>query len=250
MPLDHPSPVSSIDPEEVAYYQRLADTWWDQTGPFWPLHRLNALRVEWLREQLSALFERDPEAVEPLAGLRILDIGCGGGILSESMARLGAVVQGVDVVEKNIRIAGLHAERSGLDIRYATVSAEQLAEQGLQYDVVLNMEVVEHVADLGGFMHACNRLVRPGGVHCIATINRNPLAGFVAIFGAEYVLGWLPKGTHRYRKLRRPAELRALLRAAGFREVAKSGVRVNPINRRMNLTRFMGINYMLMARKS
>ncbi|MGD8642890.1 MAG: bifunctional 2-polyprenyl-6-hydroxyphenol methylase/3-demethylubiquinol 3-O-methyltransferase UbiG [Chromatiales bacterium] len=239
--------ASSIDPQEVAHYERLAATWWDPTGPFWPLHRLNALRVDYLCEHLCAHFDRDPAREQPLTGLRLLDVGCGGGILSEAMARLGATVVGIDVVERNIHVAALHARQAGLAIDYRHTTAEALAEAGERYDAVLNMEVVEHVADLDGFMAACGALVADGGAMSVATINRNPLAWLVAIIGAEYVLRWLPRGTHQYRKLRRPDEVEHRLRAAGLNVVARSGVRVNPFRRSLHLTPFMGINYMLIA---
>jgi 2-polyprenyl-6-hydroxyphenyl methylase/3-demethylubiquinone-9 3-methyltransferase len=240
---------SSVDPQEAARYTALADTWWDPTGPFWPLHRLNELRVVYIREKLSQLFQRDPQTEHPLTGLRTLDIGCGGGILSESMAALGADVHGIDVVERNILIASHHSQQSGLPIHYQTVTAEALAEQGIQYDVVLNMEVVEHVANLAGFMAACTQLVRPGGVMFIATINRNLLSWITAIVGAEYVLRWLPRGTHQWRRFLKPRELEALFDNANMELIARQGVRVNPFTRRMALTDFLGINYMLVAIK-
>jgi len=241
--------AASVDPKEVAYYQRLAALWWTEDGPFWPLHRLNALRVEYLRRHICRHFDRDPTATRTLSGLRMLDIGCGGGILSEAVRRLGAHVTGVDVVEKNIHIARLHAQQAGLDIDYRAATAEALAARGEQFDMVLNMEVVEHVADLPGFMRACTTLVRPGGLMSIATINRTPIAWLVAIVGAEHVLRWLPKGTHHYRKLRKPQEVIALLNDADFAVLAQTGVRVNPFKRSLHLTRFMGVNYMLVAAK-
>ncbi len=240
----------SVDPQEVARYQALADTWWDRRGPFWPLHRLNELRVDYIRKVLCRLLHLDLSAERPLSGLHILDIGCGGGILSEAMARLGAKVHGIDVVEKNITVARLHAQQSGLDVRYNTHTAESLALQGVHYDVVLNMEVVDHVAHLPGFLQACNHLVRPGGIQVIATINRNPLSWLVAIVGAEYLLGWLPRGTHQWRRFPKPRELRRLLARDRLQIVAQTGVKVNPFTRRMALTRFMGVNYMLVAEKA
>ena len=238
---------SSIDPKEVAHYEQLAQTWWDPVGPFWPLHRLNELRVTYLRDQFCNYFDRNPDVDYPLSDLRILDVGCGGGILSESMAGLGAQVTGIDVVERNLQIATLHARQNSLPITYRHTTAEALAEQNERFDVVLNMEVVEHVADLQGFMAACGALVAEHGLMSVATINRNPLAGLVAIIGAEYILRWLPRGTHQYRKLRRPAEVEACLGDAGLDVVARTGVRVNPVRRSLHLTHFMGINYMLIA---
>lgn len=240
---------STIDPQEAAYYERLAATWWDTSGPFWPLHRLNGTRVAYLRQQLAAHFGRDPAAAEPLKGLLLLDIGCGGGILSEAMAKLGARVHGVDVVEKSIRIARMHTHQQSLAIDYRRATAEDLAASGRRYDAVLNMEVVEHVADLPLFLHACCTLVRPGALMVIATINRTLLSLLGAIVLGEYVLGWLPKGTHRWSKFPTPAELTALLAADGLTVTAKTGIRVNPLTRQFTLSRFTGINYMLTALK-
>jgi 2-polyprenyl-6-hydroxyphenyl methylase/3-demethylubiquinone-9 3-methyltransferase len=238
---------SSIDPDEAAHFRKLAQHWWDPEGPFWPLHRLNSLRVGYIRDHLAARFGRDPAALHPLAGLRVLDIGCGGGVLSEAVARLGAEVHGVDVVEQNIRIAERHAQTQGLAIRYEWSSAENLAERGETYDAVLNMEVVEHVADLPFFVASCVRLVRPGGVMVVGTLNRT-LASFLgAIVAAEYLLLWLPKGTHHWRKFPKPAELEALLERGGMRVIDRTGVGVNPFGWRFRLTRYMGINYMLVA---
>ncbi|WP_018952564.1 bifunctional 2-polyprenyl-6-hydroxyphenol methylase/3-demethylubiquinol 3-O-methyltransferase UbiG [Thioalkalivibrio sulfidiphilus] len=239
----------SVDPEEVARYTALAEKWWDTTGPFWPLHTLNRLRVAYIRDRLCEHLDRDPASAHPLEGLKVLDIGCGGGILSESMARLGADVHGIDVTPRNIAVASLHARGQGLSLRYEAVSAEELAERGEQYDLVLNMEVVEHVADLPGFMAACNRLVRPGGYGFIATINRNPVSFLVAILGAEYLLRWLPRGTHQWRRFPKPGELESLLAADGLEVIERIGVRVNPFTRAMSLTRYLGVNYMLMTHR-
>ena len=238
---------STVDPREVAFYEGLAAFWWDRTGPFWPLHRLNELRVAWIRERLCDHFGMPGDAPLPLAGLRVLDIGCGGGILAESMARLGGQVCGIDVVEKNIRVASLHATQQGLEIDYRANTAESLADSGARFDVVLNMEVVEHVADLPVFMAACNRLVAPGGAMFIATINRTALAWLFAIVGAEHILRWLPRGTHRWREFRRPAELHELLSRDGLQVAGEAGVAINPLTRSFHLTRRMQVNYMLMA---
>ena len=239
----------SIDPKEAAYFEGLADRWWDTEGPFWPLHKLNAFRVGFLREHLSRAHGRDPAQQRPLEGLSILDIGCGGGILSESIAALGARVTGIDVVEKNIRIAGIHAARGRLDIDYRHQSVEELAATGETFDAVLNMEVVEHVEDLSGFLAACARLPRPGGHMAVATINRTPAALAIAIFGAEYVLGWLPKGTHQWRKLVRPDEVTRGL-GNGFELLERTGVRVNPLDRSFHYTRYLWVNYMMLLRRT
>lgn len=241
---------STIDPREVSYYERQSAFWWDATGPFWPLHGLNELRVQWIREQLCRHFERDNTLDEPLMGLRVLDIGCGGGILSESMARLGAQVTGIDVVEKNIRIARLHAIRQGLEVDYRAVTAAQHEASSERYDVVLNMEVVEHVADLPAFMSSACALTAPGGVMFVATINRTPKSWLFAKIGAEYVLRLLPRGTHRWRMFRRPDEIRALLQRGGLDVVETTGVGLNPLARRFWLARSLRVNYMVMARRA
>lgn len=237
---------TTID-RELAYYERMAATWWDESGPFWPLHRLNQLRIRWILARLADLGMTTPEGDAPLHGLEVLDIGCGGGILSEALARAGARVTGIDVVERNIAIARAHAGQSGLPVTYCLEPAAGHAAGGRTYDVVFNMEVVEHVADFPAFMRQCQSLVRPGGVMFVATINRNPLAWLVAIIGAEYILGWLPRGTHHYRLLRRPDEVTASLTADGFREVARTGVAMNPFTRQLSLVRSLWVNYMLCA---
>ncbi len=238
---------ATIDPYEVEHYSKLADTWWDTEGPFWPLHTLNALRVDYIREHLCQRFGRDAAAQSPLSGLTVLDVGCGGGILSESIARLGARVTAIDVVARNIGVARLHAQASDLDVDYRQQTASDLAAGGEKFDVVLNMEVVEHVADVNAFMDDCCQLTAEGGTMFVATINRNPIAWLVAIFGAEYVLRWLPRGTHRYQMLRKPREIIATLEANHFDVADPVGVRVNPFNRTMALSSMTTVNYMLTA---
>lgn len=240
---------ANVDPREVAYYESLAATWWDPAGPFWPLHRLNVLRSNYLRHALARMFGRDPTDDRPLSGLSVLDVGCGGGILSESIARLGADVLGIDVVEKNIEIARVHSGGATLPVRYEAVSASTLVNRGDTFDVVLNMEVIEHVPDVSSFMHECARLVRPGGAMSVATINRTAKSWLFAIVGAEYVMRWLPRGTHRWRRFVTPIEVEALLNERGFEIAERSGVRVNPITRKFSLTTNMAVNYMLVARK-
>ena len=239
---------TSVDPDELAYFERLAHRWWDTEGPFWPLHRLNAFRVAYIRDRVAQALGLDPQSERPLTGLRVLDIGCGGGILSESVAHLGAQVLGMDVTEKNLRVARMHAGQSGLPIEYRLASVADLVEAGETYDLVLNMEVVEHVEGLPGFLADCGRLVRPGGVTLVATINRTWAAALIAIFGAEVVLRWLPRGTHHYRKLVRPGEVMAGL-GDRFRLLDQTGVRVNPLTRAFSYTRWMGVNYMLLLRR-
>jgi 2-polyprenyl-6-hydroxyphenyl methylase/3-demethylubiquinone-9 3-methyltransferase len=242
---DRGGDVRSVDPAEVAYYDRFAATWWDPAGPFWPIHGLNRFRTAYIRERLEGHFGTGRTA--PLAGLAVLDVGCGGGLLAEAMAGLGASVHGIDVSPRNIEVARTHAGLSGASVTYEAAAAETLAARGASYDVVLSMEVVEHVADLDGFLAACCRLVRPGGVLLVATINRTPRAWLTAIFGAERVLGWLPRGTHRYRKLRKPREVARQLTAAGLITAHRTGVAINPLTRRFRYTRSLAVNYMLTA---
>jgi 2-polyprenyl-6-hydroxyphenyl methylase/3-demethylubiquinone-9 3-methyltransferase len=239
----------TIDPAEVERYRRLASMWWQPDGPMWPLHVLNALRTDWIRDRLCAALGREPREACPLAGLEVLDIGCGGGLLSEALARLGASVHGVDVVERNVDIAREHAQGEGLRIDYEHASAERLAERGASYDVVLNMEVVEHVADLAAFMDAVNALVRPGGHTFVSTLNRNAVSFVVGIVGAEYLFRILPRGTHQWSRFVRPRELAGHLERGGFRIRASTGVRVNPITRGMVLTPSTRVNYMVFAER-
>jgi 2-polyprenyl-6-hydroxyphenyl methylase/3-demethylubiquinone-9 3-methyltransferase len=239
----------TIDPKEVAFYEKLADTWWDLDGPFWPLHKLNALRIEWILSQLNTQNQDTNKDQQSLSGMKVLDIGCGGGILSESLAKQGANVTAIDVVEKNIMVAKAHVNQSGLQINYQLTSVEQMLETKQQFDLVFNMEVVEHVVDVSSFMRSCNALVKPQGTQFIASINRNWLAFIIAIFGAEYVTGLLPKGTHHYSKLVKPVELIPLLHADGFELTATTGVAVNPIKRSMKLIKPTWVNYMLAAQK-
>ncbi len=243
-------PAGSIDAGEVERFARLAETWWDPAGPFRPLHKLNPLRLAYIRDQASAHFGRDPKSLTPLAGLRLLDIGCGGGLLSEPMARLGATVVGADAAEKNVAIARLHAAQSGLAVDYVHAAAEDLAAWGERFDLILNMEVIEHVADTSSFLQACATLLRPGGAMVVATLNRTLRAYAMAILGAEYVLGWLPRGTHDWNKFLRPSELARGLRAQGFTVQDLRGASYNPIDGSWRLSRDLAVNYLAFATKA
>ncbi|NNM01749.1 MAG: bifunctional 2-polyprenyl-6-hydroxyphenol methylase/3-demethylubiquinol 3-O-methyltransferase UbiG [Gammaproteobacteria bacterium] len=240
---------ANVDPDEQAFYGRLASQWWNSDGPFWPLHKLNEIRTGYIVDTLAGRNGAPAGGDLPLRGLSMLDIGCGGGILSESMARYGADVHGIDVVERNIAVARLHADESKLDIDYELIAPEALAARGAGYDVVLNMEVVEHVPDVPSFMAACASLVRPGGLMFVATLNRNLLSFVTAIVGAEYILGWLPRGTHQWRRFQKPAEIASLLDRHGIAETRRNGVSVNPLTRRFSITGRTPVNYMLVGEK-
>lgn len=241
--------ATTINDSEVEKFSALAEEWWNPAGQFKPLHKFNPVRLAYIREKILDHFKLDGTKRRPFEGLRILDIGCGGGLLCEPMARLGAEVTGVDAAERNVRIAALHAKQSGLEINYRATTSEALAAEGNQYDVVLNMEVVEHVADVPLYLKSCAQLVKPGGIMVIATINRTARAFALAIIGAEYVLGWLPKGTHTYSKFLTPEEIISLLRRDGLTLKHKCGVTYSPLHDQWRQSRDMGVNYMLLAEK-
>ena len=239
----------TIDQREVEYYHSMAQMWWDTSGPFWPLHELNKLRIDWIVQKLSAYGYCNENADQPLKYLKVLDVGCGGGILSESLAQLGATVHGIDVVEKNIHIAQIHAHANSFNIEYSYSTVESLVSSNLKYDVVFNMEVVEHVADLKTFLGACCKVVKPDGAMFIATINRTIIAFLTAIVGAEYIMKWLPKGTHRYSMLKKPKEIIDPLVSNSIQTRDMIGVGVNPFTRKFSLRKNLDINYMLFAQK-
>ena len=214
---------STVDPSEIAKFEAMAAEWWDLEGKFKPLHMLNPTRLDYITRQIASEFDRDLASDTPFTGLRILDIGCGGGLLCEPMARLGAEIVGADAAAGNIPVARIHAEQSGLDIDYRHTTAEAMAADGEQFDVVLNMEVVEHVADPLSYLTACRELLKPGGLHICSTINRNPKSFAMAIVGAEYVMRWLPKGTHEWNKFITPDELFTLMEKAGLSPVDRKG---------------------------
>src|SRR6185312_6430958 len=237
---------ASIDPAEIAKFSALAAEWWDPAGKFAPLHKFNPVRLAFIRQEALAHFGR-PAALRPFEGLSLLDIGCGGGLLAEPMARLGFAVTGVDASEKNIGTARAHAAESSLAINYRAASAESLAAEGLCFDVVLNMEVVEHVADVGAYLRACAALVKPGGLTVVATLNRTLKALALAKIGAEYVLGWLPRGTHDWNRFIAPSELRTALEEAGLNVWKTQGVSFNLLAWDWLLSSDVDINYMIVA---
>jgi len=241
---------STVDAAEVAKFEAMAAEWWDPNGKFKPLHMLNPCRLDYITSQIAAEFGRDLTGQKPFAGLRILDIGWGGGLLAEPMARLGADVVGADAAERNIPVARVHAEQSGLTIDYRHTTAEAMAAAGEQFDAVLNMEVVEHVADPQGYLTACQQLLKPGGLMVCSTINRNPKSYMMAIIGAEHVMRWLPKGTHEWSKFITPDELYDLIRTAGLTPVDRKGFVFNPISWSWSISdRDLSCNYVTASTK-
>lgn len=235
---------TTIDPAEIAKFEAMAAEWWDPNGKFKPLHMMNPTRLDYINAQIAAMFGRDLTGPLPFKGLRILDIGCGGGLLSEPMTRLGADVVGADAAEGNLPVARIHAEQMGLEIDYRHTTAEAMAAADEQFDVVLNMEVVEHVADPLAYLTACRELLKPGGLMLASTINRNPKSYMVAIVGAEHVMRWLPKGTHEWAKFITPDELQALIVEAGLRPVGRAGFVFNPISWSWSISeRDLSVNY-------
>ena len=242
--------TTTVDASEIAKFEAMAAEWWDPSGKFKPLHMLNPCRLDYITSQIAAEFDRDLTAAQPFAGLRILDIGCGGGLLAEPMARLGADVVGVDAAERNIPVAQTHAAQSGLEIDYRHTTAEAMAANGEQFDAVLNMEVVEHVANPLAYLTACRELLKPGGLHICSTLNRNPKSFAMAIVGAEYVMRWLPKGTHQWSKFITPDELYALLSDAGLDPVDRKGFVFNPVSWSWSLSdRDLSVNYVTASLK-
>ncbi|MEN3951049.1 bifunctional 2-polyprenyl-6-hydroxyphenol methylase/3-demethylubiquinol 3-O-methyltransferase UbiG [Iodidimonas sp. SYSU 1G8] len=241
--------TTSIDAEEVARFEAMADLWWDPTGPFKPLHRFNPVRLEFVRDTALAHWGRTGGSLRPLSGLSAVDIGCGGGLISEPLARMGASVTGIDPSEKNIGTARLHASQTGTQIDYRAMTAEDLAASGARFDIVLNLEVVEHVADVDGFLAASGMLLKPGGLMICATLNRTIKSLAMAKIGAEYILRWLPRGTHDWRKFLTPSELVGSLRRAGLSVTALQGVTYAPLRDSWSLSRDTDVNYMVVAVK-
>jgi len=239
--------ASTIDPAEVARFEGIAQTWWDPNGPMKVLHRFNPVRLAYIRDEACRRFGRDPRSARSLEGLTILDVGCGGGVLSEPLARLGATVTGLDPAPTNISVARLHAERAGVPVEYRNETVEAVAARGEAFDMVLAMEVVEHVADVQAFVKACARVVKPGGCLAMATINRTLRSFALAIVGAEYVLGWLPKGTHEWDRFVTPDELTSAIEGAGFALSDLKGVVYNPLRDTWSLSGDTAVNYMLVA---
>lgn len=241
---------TTIDPAEVARFERIAETWWDPAGPMKVLHKFNPVRLAYIRNEACRRFGRDPRSARSLEGLTILDVGCGGGVLSEPLARLGATVTGLDPAPTNISVARLHAERAGVPVDFRNETVEAVVARGETFDMVLAMEVVEHVADVQAFVEACVQAVKPGGVLVMATINRTLRSFASAIVGAEYILGWLPKGTHEWDRFVTPDELTDAIGKAGLAVNDLTGVGYNPLRDSWSLSQDLSVNYMLLASRT
>ena len=241
--------ASSIDPDEIARFSAMAAEWWDPNGKFRPLHRFNPTRLAYIRSETCRHFGLDSKTPRPFERLRFLDIGCGGGLLSEPMARLGATMVSADASEKNIATASVHAAEQGLEIDYRCTTAEELAAAGETFDVILNMEVIEHVADPMRFLKDCASMLRPGGLMFIATLNRTLKAHAFAIVGAEYILGWLPRGTHDWKKFITTEEMGRGIADAGLTLKELRGVSYNPLTGNWSLSSDTDVNYMALAER-
>ena len=240
----------TVDPQEISKFAAMADEWWDPLGKFKPLHQLNPVRISYIRDHLAKKHNRDITDLTPLKGLTILDIGCGGGLLSEPLTRLGAKVTSIDASHRNIEIARIHAEESGLEMDYRHMTAEELVEQGAQFDAVINMEVIEHVADVEAYTRDCATLVKPGGTMFGSTLNRTKKSYLLAIVGAEYLLRWVPRGTHEWDKFLRPSEFVDLLRRNGLEAEDLMGIVYNPLQDKWYQdAKDLDVNYMLIAEK-
>jgi len=242
-----PRHETTVDEAEVAQFSRLAAEWWDPRGKMAALHKLNPVRLAYIRDAACRQFGRDAKHLDSLKGLRILDIGCGGGILSEPLARLGADMVGADPAEANIAAAKRHAAQGSVTVDYRATTAEALSDAGERFDVVLAMEVVEHVADVGLFVRRCAEMVKPGGLMIAATLNRTLKSFALAIVGAEYILRWLPRGTHRWDKFVTPVELETAIEKNGLATIDERGVIYNPLADRWQLSADMDVNYMVVA---
>lgn len=239
----------SVDPSEIEKFSAMADDWWNESGKFKPLHKFNPVRIKYIKDNLISHFDLSESSSKPFAGLKVLDIGCGGGLLSIPMARLGGDITGVDASEKNIKIAKTYAKNNNIKIDYLHTTAEELASSGAKFDVILNMEVIEHVEDVESFMRSCCSMLKPGGLMFVATLNRTVKSFAFAIVGAEYVLGWLPKGTHEWNRFLKPSEINRFFEASKLALIDSTGVGYNPLKDEFSLSDDMGVNYILIGEK-
>lgn len=238
--------ATTKDDEEIARFSAQAEKWWDKTGPFKPLHKLNPARVQYITQHISR-HHSCPDT--KLSGISVLDIGCGGGLITEPLARLGADVTGVDASVENIGTAKSHAHSSNLDVKYIASTAEDLVKKSTQYDIVTALEIVEHVADLPLFIESCAQLVKPGGLLILSTMNRTPESYALGIVAAEYILRWLPQGTHDWKKFVKPSELVKMIKTHAMSPCDISGIRYNPLSDDFSLSNNIRINYLLTAKK-
>jgi 2-polyprenyl-6-hydroxyphenyl methylase / 3-demethylubiquinone-9 3-methyltransferase len=241
--------VDSVDKAEVARFDAVAAEWWNPKGKFAPLHDLTPIRLRYLREQMLHYSGGDASAAKPFSGVSVVDIGCGGGLVAEPLARLGASVTGIDPGPENIAAAKAHAKARGLDIAYRVGTSYDLVAEGRHFDCVISLEVVEHVPDVAAFLESCAALARPGGLVLLSTLNRTVKAFALLIVGAEYILGWLPRGTHRWDRFITPAELNEALRKAGLEPSANCGMVMNPLTREWRLSSDTDVNYFAVATK-
>ncbi|ALE04096.1 bifunctional 2-polyprenyl-6-hydroxyphenol methylase/3-demethylubiquinol 3-O-methyltransferase UbiG [Bartonella ancashensis] len=240
---------TTIDQREIDHFSKIAAEWWNPQGKFRPLHKFNPTRLAYIKEKICLTFHCNPTSFKPFEGLKILDVGCGGGLLCEPMARLGASITGIDAAHTNVEVAKFHAIQSNLTIDYRTTTAEELADTKETFDVILNMEIIEHVSNVSLFMSATAKMLKPQGLMFIATLNRTWKAWSLAIIGAEYILNWLPKGTHNYKKFLKPEELKNLLSTNTLTVIDEIGITYNPLNDSWNRSKNMDINYMLLAQR-
>lgn len=241
--------ISTIDPKDVAKFSAIADEWWDPEGKFKPLHQFNPIRLQFIRDRLCDHFDRDPLSMQPLKGLSVLDVGCGGGLIAEPLARMGARVTGIDASEKNTVIAQVHAAESGLNIDYKATTVEELAAVGEIFDAVISLEVVEHVANFELFIKGCADLMGVNSAILIATLNRTPKSFAFGIVGAEYIMRWLPRGTHNWRKFIRPSELTSALRRNRVVTEEIAGLSFNPFTNKWRVNDDVSVNYVIFGRK-
>lgn len=245
------SGATTIDPAEVAHFEAMAAEWWDPRGRFAPLHRMNPTRADYLRDQAIRHFKLDGQSATPLKNVKLLDVGCGGGLLSEAMAKMGANVCGIDAGLENIKMAALHARQGGLEVDYSCHSAEEMAAIGAKFDMVVALEIIEHVADVQLFYQALTQLVRPGGLLVLSTLNRTPKSYALAIVGAEMVLRWLPRGTHDWNKFIKPSEMAAALRNQGLKVADTTGLCFHPLTWSFSLnSKDLDMNYLMTAEKA
>ena len=242
--------MSTVNPEEIKNFESQSQHWWDETGPFKPLHQINPHRIQFIKSEICDHFSKDPSTPSPLQSLSILDVGCGGGLVCEPLKRLGGDITGIDAGEQNISVASAHAKDMGLDIHYSHQTAEDLVESGQQFDVVLALEIVEHVQDVPLFLASLERLVKPGGLLIMSTLNRTLKSFALGIVAAEYVLRWVPKGTHQWKQFVEPAELTFHLEDLGFEPKSIKGLTYNPLKKGWSLSRDTDVNYFLSAQKS